>query len=346
LQWRGWRFISWRRLLIGSVLLSLTMLATVGLGQFVRQYPLQQIKIIASFQQVSEPVLTQAIHQALQKNIEAVRVATLAEFVDHAAVTDARSLPLMAVDVQAIRDELSHFAWIDQVKVARRWPNTLEVSVQEQTPAAVFNGAYWVNARGELFAPLLTEVPKAEAHKTVDKKLATGSLPPMSALSSSIALSTVVLPPQPSVTTQLAARLPHLSGPLDQAEPIIRMYQQYANLLRSAKISTYMDPLNSAAGNARSDTRLILRKLQLTDQFGWILGLQQAAEDQQNPLSFSVALDQRQPLKKLQRFIYFYDQLAAQRMAIKSVDVRYAHGLAVEWRDGQSPNVDALAITK
>ena len=315
-----------RTVLMSSVLLVIGLLVTLGLGEFVRQYPLKHIKVIASFQQVPEPLLVQAIQQALQKNMQRVRVSTLAEFVSRVGIMDADALPLMAIDVQAIRDDLAHFAWIDEVKLARRWPHTLEVTVQEQIPAAVFNQAYWVNSRGELFAPVVDGVAASPTSPTSVSSASENS--PINF--SSVALQKIILPPQASVNAQLAEKLPHLSGPLDQAERIIRMYQQCAHLLRSAQLSPFMD---ARQGVTKVQSQLILRELQQTDQFGWILGLQQTAESQQNPLSFTVALDQDQPMKKLRRFVYFYDHLASQRTEIKSVDVRYAHGLAVEWRD-------------
>ncbi len=323
------RIVRLRTLMMWGASLSLCLLGAVGLGEFVRQYPLKQIKLIATFQQVPEPVLVQSIQRALQKNIQRVRASTFAEFVDKAVILDGESLPLMAINVQAIRDDLSHFAWIDEVKVARRWPHTLEVTVQEQVPAAAFNDAYWVNSRGELFAPMV--VGAVSDTQSVD----------LQRVISTVALMKVILPPQVSVNARLADKLPHLSGPLDQAERIIRMYQQYANLLRAARFSPFVD---SQHGVTIGESRLVLRELQLTDQLGWILGLQLSAEAHQNPLSFTVSLDQDQPLKKLQRFIYFYDQLAVRRTEIKSVDVRYAHGLAVEWRDRGS-DAPLAAIT-
>jgi cell division septal protein FtsQ len=327
------KLVPLRKLLIGGVVLAICLLATLGLGEFVRQYPLKQIKVIANFQQVSEPVLVQAIQQSLQKNMQRVRVSTLAEFVGRNGILDPHALPLMAIDVEAIRDDLAHFAWIDEIKLARRWPHTLEVTVQEQIPAAVFNNAYWVNSRGELYAPMVNDV-KDESQSDLSSHSDN-----MYMNFSSVALQKIILPPQALVNAQLAEKLPHLSGPLDQAERIIRMYQQCAHLLRSARLSPFLD---ARQGVTKVENRLILRELQQTDQFGWILGLQQTATGQQNPLSFTVALDQDQPMKKLRRFIYFYDQLAERRTEIMSVDVRYVHGLAVEWRD-QVAGVPAVA---
>jgi hypothetical protein len=341
------RRIPVRSLWIGGVVLMITLLTSVGLGEFVRQYPLKQIKLVASFQQVPESVLMQVIQQSLQKNMQRVQVSVWATLIGRAGVVDPQALPLMAIDVQAIHDDLAHFAWIDEVKLARRWPHTLEVTVQEQIPAAVFNHAYWVNARGELFAPIVE--PEYATRATMP------AVPPVSVSSehvpseqvpmnfSSIQWQKVILPAPISVNARLADKLPHLAGSLDQAERIIRMYQQCAQLLRLAKLSPFID---ARGGVTRVENRLILRELQQTDQFGWILGLQQTAKDHQNPLSFTVAIDQSQSMKKLRRFIYFYDQLAERRTEIMSVDVRYEHGLAVEWRDpvAGAPTVSAVTI--
>ena len=72
------------------------------------------------------------------------------------------------VNVGIIRERLLAEPWVAAVAVKRRWPDTLVLSVQEQTPVGVWNNEGLLNERGEIFArresaadalPLLPELP-------------------------------------------------------------------------------------------------------------------------------------------------------------------------------------------
>lgn len=331
--------ISAHTLVVISLLSCVLGVSVVGFSYFIRQYPLQEIKLTANFQQIPESILEEAIRHSIQKhvvkqqNLDRQRTAGSAED-NKSEVMPLESLPLMAVDVHAISEDLSRFVWIDQLKIVRRWPHTLEISLQEQVPAAVFNGEYWVNSRGELFAPVMKEPIVGLTKSGLSDQIKVADL------AKPIVLIKEVLPAKSLVSAKLAEQLPQLSGSLDSAEMIIRMYQQFGNLLRSANLS-------SVATNTLSNgaPRLQLQKLQQTDQLGWQLHLRQVTGNPQNSTSLMVVLDQGQPIKKLQRFLYFFDRIAEQRSQIKVVDVRYAHGLAVEWRAGHEMGANlAMAL--
>ncbi len=49
--------------------------------------------------------------------------------------------------------------WIDKANVARRWPDTLEISVTEQVPAACWGERGLMNTRGELFVENARHIP-------------------------------------------------------------------------------------------------------------------------------------------------------------------------------------------
>jgi cell division protein FtsQ len=68
-----------------------------------------------------------------------------------AAVAEAVKGGLATVDLDAVRERVERIEWVDVAVVRRRWPDALRIEVTEQVPAARWNGAGLLNARGELF---------------------------------------------------------------------------------------------------------------------------------------------------------------------------------------------------
>jgi cell division protein FtsQ len=56
-------------------------------------------------------------------------------------------------DLDGIEAEARHFAWINKVWVARVWPDTLLVRIEEHKPAARWGEDSLLNERGERFSP-------------------------------------------------------------------------------------------------------------------------------------------------------------------------------------------------
>lgn len=54
-------------------------------------------------------------------------------------------------DLSSMQEAVQRLQWIDQVSVARRWPDRIAISVTEQTPAAIWGKSGLMNVRGELF---------------------------------------------------------------------------------------------------------------------------------------------------------------------------------------------------
>ena len=54
-------------------------------------------------------------------------------------------------DLQRIRAQLEALPWIYQANVRRRWPNALEIHVEEQLPIARWGDAGFLNHEGEVF---------------------------------------------------------------------------------------------------------------------------------------------------------------------------------------------------
>ncbi len=80
------------------------------------------------------------------------------------AISDELGAGFFSANLKIIRQQIVALAWIDETKVARRWPGTLTISVTEQIPAAIWGDRGLLNTRGDLFVEdarhVPTELPK------------------------------------------------------------------------------------------------------------------------------------------------------------------------------------------
>jgi cell division protein FtsQ len=65
-------------------------------------------------------------------------------------IYDAMGSSFMKLDLEDIQQRLEDQAWIDRARVARRWPDQLEVTVIEHKPIARWGKADVLNHRGEV----------------------------------------------------------------------------------------------------------------------------------------------------------------------------------------------------
>jgi len=67
------------------------------------------------------------------------------------AISSEIGLGFVGADLDRIHAEIVAMPWIDQARVARRWPSRISITVTEQIPAAVWGERGLLNTRGELF---------------------------------------------------------------------------------------------------------------------------------------------------------------------------------------------------
>ncbi len=65
----------------------------------------------------------------------------------------------VGADLDRIRAQVTALPWIDQARVARRWPSRISITVTEQVPAATWGDSGLLNTRGELFVDEVRHVP-------------------------------------------------------------------------------------------------------------------------------------------------------------------------------------------
>ncbi len=65
----------------------------------------------------------------------------------------------IGADLDGIRAQIVALPWIDQARVARRWPNSIAITVTEQVPAAIWGERGLLNTRGDLFVEDARHIP-------------------------------------------------------------------------------------------------------------------------------------------------------------------------------------------
>lgn len=75
------------------------------------------------------------------------------------AISDEIDEGFVGADLDLIQTRIVALQWIDQARVARRWPSRLSISVTEQVPAAIWGEKGLLNTRGELFVTGARHMP-------------------------------------------------------------------------------------------------------------------------------------------------------------------------------------------
>jgi cell division protein FtsQ len=80
------------------------------------------------------------------------------------AVAPFANQGFMSANLGDIQRAVESLPWVDHARIARRWPNSLRVTVTEQTAAARWGESGLLNTRGELFVRTATHVPAELPH--------------------------------------------------------------------------------------------------------------------------------------------------------------------------------------
>ena len=75
------------------------------------------------------------------------------------AISDEIEQVFIGADLDRIQAQIVALAWIDQARVARRWPSRIAITVTEQVPAAIWGERGLLNTRGELFVTEARHIP-------------------------------------------------------------------------------------------------------------------------------------------------------------------------------------------
>ena len=110
------------------------IVATYQLTIAMLDRTISSIEIIGPFQRVSALQIEEAISDEIEKGF-------------------------IGADLDGIRGEIVAMQWIDQARVARRWPNRISITVTEQVPAAIWGERGLLNTRGELFVTDARHIP-------------------------------------------------------------------------------------------------------------------------------------------------------------------------------------------
>jgi cell division protein FtsQ len=131
-QWLG-RVAQWRSYARRVALLAL-LVAGLGALTWALDRPLRVISMDGSFQRVSPGEIEKAVAPFSQTGF-------------------------MSADLDAIQRAVEALPWVEHARIQRRWPNSLHVTVVEQTAAARWGESGLLNTRGELFVRSAAHVP-------------------------------------------------------------------------------------------------------------------------------------------------------------------------------------------
>ena len=126
---------------------------TIRLGHIVA--PLVAIGIVLGTYELSLTLLDRTI-SSIEISGPFQRVSPLQI---EEAISDEVDQGFVGADLDRIQDSVVALPWIDQARVARRWPSRISITVTEQVPAAIWGESGLLNTRGELFVAAARHIP-------------------------------------------------------------------------------------------------------------------------------------------------------------------------------------------
>lgn len=125
----------------------------IRIGRIVT--PLAAIAIVVATYQVTLVLLDRQI-SSLEISGPFQRVTALQI---EEAISGEIEKGFLGADLGLIQAQLVALPWIDQARVARRWPSRVSITVTEQVPAAIWGERGLLNTRGELFVDSARHIP-------------------------------------------------------------------------------------------------------------------------------------------------------------------------------------------
>jgi len=125
--------VEWRKHARRATVLALVVVGLAALT-WALDRPIRVISMDGSFQRVSPGQIEKAVAPYTQAGF-------------------------MSADLDGIQRAIEAIPWVDHARVQRRWPNSLHVTVVEQTAAARWDESGLLNTRGELFVRSAAHVP-------------------------------------------------------------------------------------------------------------------------------------------------------------------------------------------
>jgi len=226
------RYATFLTSLIACALLLSSRLVYIYLADATR-FPISKVKITANYEHIT------------RKQIESV-------------LSNYTTASFFSLPARQLQQDFLALDWSDKVYIARVWPDTLQITLVEKSPVAIWNDSL-MTKEGELF-----NVGKG-----------------------SVEIS-----------------LPRLAGPSQQQTNVLQIYQKLSKLLS-------MYGLQAAS-------------LQLRENQAWEMSLTNGIQ---------LRLGKRDLEKRLVRFCRAYPAVFADKPEqLSSVDLRYARGMAVQWK--------------
>jgi cell division protein FtsQ len=126
---------------------------TIRIGRIIT--PLIAIGIIVATYQLTMVMLDRRISSIeISGPFQRVTALQIEE-----AISDEIDAGFVGADLDRIQDRIITLQWIDQARVARRWPSRISITVTEQVPAAIWGARGLLNTRGELFVSEAHHIP-------------------------------------------------------------------------------------------------------------------------------------------------------------------------------------------
>ena len=112
-------------LMVGILVITVVFIQQIELSEIL---PIKKVRVTGSLVHVNEPMLRKAIAGKIHGGY-------------------------FNLNISQIKDVVEKMPWIKMVNVRRVWPDTVSISVVEETPVAIWNNKALVNSNGVIFTP-------------------------------------------------------------------------------------------------------------------------------------------------------------------------------------------------